>query len=99
MLPMNKLMNLTFALSVSLLAAGCNFTSANETNSPGSDSSGVVSVITPNPGGAPNFGSPSGMGLSTGNAAQSGGQGTGLMDFHHTGEYGTSGTITQPYSG
>jgi hypothetical protein len=46
------------------------------------------------PGGAPTYGTASGMGFSTGNAAQAGGQGTGLMGFHGTGSAGTSGTIT-----
>jgi hypothetical protein len=47
-----------------------------------------------NPGGAPTFGTPSGMGFSTGDAAHSGGQGGGLMGYNHTGAAGTSGTIT-----
>ncbi len=49
---------------------------------------------TPNPAGAPLYGAPSGMGFYTGDAAQTGGMGTGLMSFHRTGSAGTSGTLT-----
>jgi hypothetical protein len=85
--PMKNLTKFALCLSAALLIAGCDqneSTSADEfANTPSS------------PGGAPSFGSPSGMGFSTGDAAQAGGQGGGLMGFHHTGEAGTSGTITQ----
>jgi hypothetical protein len=44
--------------------------------------------------GAPSFGTPTGMGFNTGDAAHADGQGSGLMGFHETGAAGTSGTIT-----
>lgn len=46
------------------------------------------------PGGAPNYGTPSGMGFSYGDAAHSDGQGSGLMGYHGTGAMGTSGAIS-----
>jgi hypothetical protein len=49
---------------------------------------------TPNPGGPPVYGVPSGMGFYTGDAAQTGGMGGGLMGFHGTGSKGVSGTLT-----
>jgi hypothetical protein len=92
---MNKKMKLAIGLAIALLAAGCVVTSSTSTNNATASTELIVPVTTPNPGGAPAFGSPSGMGFTTGDAAQSGGQGSGLMSFHDTGEYGTSGTITQ----
>ena len=92
---MNKMRNLALMLAIPLFALGCDITKSSDTNSPTSNSDSIVAETPPSPGGAPTFGSPSGMGFSTGNAAQSGGQGSGLMSFNHTGEYGTSGTITQ----
>jgi hypothetical protein len=92
---MNKQIKLAIALTIALLAAGCVLTSSTSTNDATASSDLIVPVTTPSPGGAPLFGSPSGMGFTTGNAAQSGGQGSGLMSFNNTGAYGTSGTITQ----
>jgi hypothetical protein len=92
---MNKSMSVTILIWAVLFAAGCDITPSSDTNAPGADTDNIASVETPSPGGAPTFGSPSGMGFTTGNAAQSDGQGSGLMGFHDTGEYGTSGTITQ----
>ena len=54
---------------------------------------------TPNPAGAPLYGEPSGIGYYTGDAAQTGGMGTGLMSFHGTGSAGTSGTLTDIRTG
>jgi len=45
-------------------------------------------------GGAPSFGDATGTGFSTGDAAHSGGQGSGLMGFHGTGALGTSAAIS-----
>jgi hypothetical protein len=47
-----------------------------------------------NPGGAPSYGTQSGMGFSTGDAAHNDGSGSGLMGFHGTGAMGTSNAIT-----
>jgi hypothetical protein len=48
-------------------------------------------------GGAPTFGTASGMGFSTGDAAHSDGQGSGLMGYHGTGSMGASGAITDKH--
>ena len=45
-------------------------------------------------GGAPSYGDASGTGFCTGDAAHSGGQGSGLMGFHGTGYLGTSAAIS-----
>jgi hypothetical protein len=88
-------MHLALGVACLIAAAGCDITSSSSTNSPQANTDLVVPVTQPNPGGAPAFGSASGMGFSTGDAAQSGGQGTGLMSFNNTGEYGLSVPIKQ----
>jgi hypothetical protein len=90
-------MKIHLALGIALLmaAAGCDITSSSSTNSPQANTDLVVPVTHPSPGGAPVFGSPSGMGFSTGDAAQAGGQGAGLMSFNNTGEYGVNVPTTQ----
>jgi len=45
-------------------------------------------------GGAPSYGDATGTGFYTGDAAHSGGQGSGLMGFHGTGAMGTSAAIS-----
>jgi hypothetical protein len=86
MINLNKLV---IGLSLALLAAGCDVNSDRSAyfEAPAANA-------TPNPGGAPVYGVPSGMGFYTGDAAQTGGMGTGLMSFHGTGSAGTSGTLT-----
>jgi hypothetical protein len=53
-------------------------------------------VEVASPGAAPTFGTPSGMGFSTGDAAH-GGQGSGAMGYHGTGSMGTSLAITDQH--
>jgi len=50
------------------------------------------------PGAAPEYGTPSGMGFSTGDSAHSDGQGSGLMGYHGTGAMGTSGAISDKHA-
>ena len=45
-------------------------------------------------GGAPTYGEPTGTGFPTGDAAHSGGQGSGLLGYHGTGAAGTSAAIS-----
>jgi hypothetical protein len=45
-------------------------------------------------GGAPSFGEATGTGFPSGDAAHSGGQGSGLMGFHGTGYEGTSAAVS-----
>jgi hypothetical protein len=77
------------------MLAGCGDPADEPTTKPA-----VVAEFGPttrpdaSPGGAPTYGTPSGMGFSTGDAPHSGGQGSGLMGYHGTGSYGTNGTIT-----
>jgi hypothetical protein len=89
------------AIAATALFAGCDqsdsTTGAGLTGaSPGNWVNGPPpgSETGSNPGGAPTFGQPTGMGFSTGDAAHSGGQGSGLMGYHNTGAAGTSGAIT-----
>jgi hypothetical protein len=69
-------------------------TTAPSSEQPANPLASTETPTPPSPGGAPSFGSPSGMGLSTGDAAHSSGMGTGLMGFHGTGAAGTSGAIS-----
>ncbi len=67
-----------------------------------SDDTALVPATTPpptpaSPGAAPTYGTPSGMGFSTGDAAHSDGQGSGLMGYHGTGAMGTSGAISDKH--
>ncbi len=55
---------------------------------------GAASPTDPAAGGAPTFGDATGTGFHTGDAAHSGGQGSGLMGFHGTGALGTSAAIS-----
>ncbi len=70
----------------SMLLAGCG----------GDDNVAAGPTTTPvsSPGGAPTYGTPSGMGFSTGDAAHTDAAGSGLMGFHGTGAMGTSAAIT-----
>jgi hypothetical protein len=78
-----------------LLLAGCGDPADQPTTKPA-----VVAEFGPttrpdaSPAGAPTYGKDSGMGFSTGDAAHSGGQGSGLMGYHGTGSVGTNGAIT-----
>jgi hypothetical protein len=49
------------------------------------------------PGAAPTYGTPSGMGFSTGDAANTDGQGSGMMGYNGTGKMGTSGAISDKH--
>jgi hypothetical protein len=59
---------------------------------------GRFGEMVPNPAGPVVAGAHSGMGFNTGDAAQTGGMGTGLMGFHDVGAAGTSGAITDVHS-
>ena len=74
---------------IGLSAVGCDFNADRSAyfKAPAADA-------TPNPGGAPTYGVPSGMGFYTGDAAQTGGMGSGLMGFNGTGSTGTSGAVS-----
>ncbi len=54
-------------------------------------------VEVSSPGGAPTFGKPSGMGLATGDALNSTGQGSGYMGYNNTGAAGTAGAISDTH--
>ena len=74
--------------AMALAAAGCDQSDTTAEAPPSTQ---------PSPGGAPTFGTPTGTGYSTGDAANSDGQGSGLMGYHDTGAAGTSGTITDTH--
>ena len=107
---MLKLTRITSAISLAatLTLLGCG-RSESTTSTPANTGNGMSGVgsgreVTDPEGarndygvaaaGAPTFGTPSGMGFSTGDAAHTDGQGSGQMGFHQTGAAGTSGTIT-----
>ncbi len=78
--------------SMLLAAAGCGRSDVTE------DAVATpASATQPSPGAAPTYGTPSGMGFSTGDAAHSDGQGSGLMGYHGTGAMGTSGAISDQH--
>lgn len=75
-----------------LAAGGCGRSQTTQ------DSVDAAPAPTPaSPGAAPTYGTPSGMGFSTGDAAHSDGQGSGLMGYHGTGSMGTSGAISDKH--
>jgi len=78
--------------SMLLAVAGCNKSDVTADSLPPSPPPSPAS-----PGAAPTFGKPSGMGFSTGDAAHSDGQGSGLMGYHGTGAMGTSGAISDKH--
>ncbi len=59
---------------------------------------GAASPTDPGAGGAPTFGDATGTGFHTGDAAHSGGTGSGLMGFHGTGALGTSAAISDMHT-
>ncbi len=65
----------------------------------GDESAGPTTAPTAvaSPGGAPTFGTQSGMGFSTGDAEHSSGAGSGLMGYNGTGSKGTSGAISDEH--
>ena len=82
-----KLKHVAIGLGIGLLVGCDNADRSAYFTAPAADA-------TPNPGGAPTYGVPSGMGFYTGDAAQTGGMGSGLMGFHGTGSSGTSGAVS-----
>ena len=78
--------------SMLLAVAGCGKSDVTEDQLP------PPPAPTPaSPGAAPTYGTASGMGFSTGDAAHSDGQGSGMMGYHGTGAAGTSGAITDQH--
>ena len=75
-----------------LAVSGCG--NSDSTEATATPTTAPVEVASP--GAAPTYGTASGMGFSTGDAAH-GGQGSGAMGYHGTGEMGTSLAITDKH--
>jgi len=78
--------------SMLLAIAGCGKSVTTE-----SQAAAPPPATPASPGAAPTYGTASGMGFSTGDAAHSSGQGSGMMGYHGTGAAGTSGAISDQH--
>ena len=73
--------------------SGCSESEKSTANAPET----ATPSAQASPGGAPTFGTSSGMGFATGDAAHNDAAGSGLMGYNHTGEAGTSYAITDTH--